>query len=72
MQTTMSNAQDQTNRDIQQLLIAADFAAHRHRAQRRKDVATNPYINHPLAVARVLAEQGGVLQVVHYEQPKAL
>lgn len=42
------------------LLSAATFAAHKHRAQRRKDADATPYINHPLAVAAVLAEEGGV------------
>lgn len=42
------------------LLDAAAFAARKHRAQRRKDATATPYINHPLAVARVLAEEGGV------------
>ncbi len=42
------------------LLRAAAFAAEKHANQRRKDRARTPYINHPLAVARVLAEEGGV------------
>ncbi|NDE02748.1 MAG: bifunctional (p)ppGpp synthetase/guanosine-3',5'-bis(diphosphate) 3'-pyrophosphohydrolase [Gammaproteobacteria bacterium] len=45
------------------LLRAAAFAADKHRNQRRKDHARTPYINHPLAVARVLAEEGGVTDV---------
>jgi guanosine-3',5'-bis(diphosphate) 3'-pyrophosphohydrolase len=46
--------------DITLLLTAADFAARKHRTQRRKDAAATPFINHPLAVARALAEEGGV------------
>ncbi len=42
------------------ILRAADFAARRHRGQRRKDEDSSPYINHPLRVARLLAEVGGV------------
>lgn len=42
------------------ILRAADFAARKHRQQRRKDEASSPYINHPLAVATLLAEVGGV------------
>jgi guanosine-3',5'-bis(diphosphate) 3'-pyrophosphohydrolase len=42
------------------LLQAAAFAAEKHRAQRREDSAGTPYINHPLAVATVLAVEGGV------------
>lgn len=40
------------------LLRALEFAATRHRFQKRKDAAESPYINHPIAVARVLAEAG--------------
>lgn len=42
------------------LLRAIDFAARKHRAQRRKDEAASPYINHPVSVALLLAEVGGV------------
>jgi guanosine-3',5'-bis(diphosphate) 3'-pyrophosphohydrolase len=48
------------NTSISLVLRAAAFAADKHRNQRRKDHARTPYINHPLAVARVLAEEGGV------------
>ncbi len=48
------------SKSIVVLLRAAAFAAEKHRNQRRKDHARTPYINHPLAVARVLAEEGGV------------
>ena len=46
--------------DIAMILRAASFAAHKHRDQRRKDASASPYINHPLALARTLAEEGGV------------
>ena len=42
------------------LLTALDFAARKHRQQRRKDTAASPYINHPIAVAELLARVGGV------------
>ena len=48
------------NRDLLTLLRAADFAARKHRDQRRKDRCAPPYINHPIQVARLLAEVGGV------------
>jgi guanosine-3',5'-bis(diphosphate) 3'-pyrophosphohydrolase len=38
------------------LLRALQFAANKHRDQRRKDAGASPYINHPIAVANVLAE----------------
>ena len=42
------------------LLAALDFAADKHRAQRRKCASDVPYINHPIRVARLLTEVGGV------------
>jgi GTP diphosphokinase / guanosine-3',5'-bis(diphosphate) 3'-diphosphatase len=42
------------------LLMALAFAAEKHRHQRRKDAAASPYINHPIAVANVLAIEGCV------------
>ncbi len=42
------------------ILSAATFAADRHRNQRRKDAEASPYINHPLALADILAREGGV------------
>jgi len=41
------------------LLRAVDFAARAHRDQRRK-CETLPYINHPVRVACLLAEVGGI------------
>jgi guanosine-3',5'-bis(diphosphate) 3'-pyrophosphohydrolase len=46
--------------DTTLILRAASFAAEKHRNQRRKDADASPYINHPLGLARVLAEEGGV------------
>lgn len=49
--------------DVSRLLFAATFAAEKHRDQRRKSVNASPYINHPLAVAALLANAGGVNDV---------
>ena len=43
---------------ISRVLSAATFAAERHRDQRRKGKDASPYINHPLALASLLAERG--------------
>ncbi len=43
------------------LLRALAFASARHSRQRRKDADASPYINHPIAVARLLAEDGRVV-----------
>jgi guanosine-3',5'-bis(diphosphate) 3'-pyrophosphohydrolase len=42
------------------ILYALHFAAQKHRDQRRKDKQHSPYINHPIAVARLLWEVGGI------------
>ena len=46
------------------LLSALGFAAKKHRDHRRKDSDASPYINHPIAVAEVLARVGGVTDLV--------
>ncbi|MGE3787481.1 MAG: HD domain-containing protein [Nitrospirales bacterium] len=43
------------------ILKALDFAAHKHRDQRRKNVEASPYINHPIELARVLSNEGGFI-----------
>lgn len=45
-------------RDLHRVLTAADFAARKHSAQRRKDPQQTPYINHPVGVALSLAAAG--------------
>ena len=50
----------QATSDAARLLAAAEFAAFKHRDQRRKGVKGSPYINHPLAVVSLLAGEGGV------------
>jgi len=46
--------------DLQDFLRAAAFAAGKHRLQKRKDADASPYINHPIEVAAVLANDGEV------------
>jgi guanosine-3',5'-bis(diphosphate) 3'-pyrophosphohydrolase len=41
-------------------LRALEFAAWKHRDQRRKDTSASPYINHPIAPATVLRIEGNV------------
>ena len=48
------------NQDFITILKAASFAAEKHRNQLRKGAESTPYINHPLEVARILAEDGQV------------
>lgn len=45
------------------LLKALAFAAAKHKDQRRKDVDASPYINHPIALADILCNEGHVTDI---------
>lgn len=49
--------------DVRSLLEAVDFAARKHKRQRRKDPEKTPYINHPIGVARILTHEAGITDV---------
>mgnify|MGYP003953552689 CR=1 FL=1 len=49
--------------DLPLLFKALSFAAKYHSGQKRKGASGEPYINHPIAVARFLAEVGQVRDV---------
>lgn len=49
-----------TSQQLGLFIKATQFAADKHRNQRRKDADASPYINHPIALANVLANEGGV------------
>ncbi|KAK2920425.1 guanosine-3',5'-bis(diphosphate) 3'-pyrophosphohydrolase MESH1 [Channa argus] len=51
------------NSDVVVLLETVNFAADKHRNQRRKDPDGTPYINHPIGVARILAHEGGITDI---------
>ena len=40
------------------ILKAFEFASIKHKDQRRKDAEASPYINHPIALAKVLTVLG--------------
>ena len=46
--------------ELGRLLEAVNFAAVKHKDQRRKDESKTPYINHPIGVAYILWKEGGV------------
>jgi guanosine-3',5'-bis(diphosphate) 3'-pyrophosphohydrolase len=46
--------------EVDLVLHATAFAAHKHRDQRRKDRAASPYINHPISLASVLVHEAGI------------
>src|SRR5258707_14084510 len=50
----------QTPYDIGLVIRAGEFAAQKHRMQRRKDSEASPYINHPIALMHVLCIDGGI------------
>ena len=49
--------------DVALLVRAIEFAARKHRLQRRKDVEASPFINHPVALMSVLCVEAGVCDV---------
>jgi GTP diphosphokinase / guanosine-3',5'-bis(diphosphate) 3'-diphosphatase len=54
---------DITTNGVSLLIEAISFAAEKHRNQRRKDAHASPYINHPIALANVLANEGHVTDI---------
>ena len=50
--------------EMAMLLKAIEFAARKHSTQRRKDEEASPYINHPIAVAHLLADTGGITDLI--------
>lgn len=46
--------------DLKLLFKALDFAAKKHRDQRRKDKDATPYINHPIELAELLVNEAGI------------
>ena len=51
------------NSDLNLLIKAMSFAAHKHKDQRRKDKEASPYINHPIGLAEVLVNVGNVTDI---------
>jgi guanosine-3',5'-bis(diphosphate) 3'-pyrophosphohydrolase len=51
---------EKTQSQLGTFVKAVAFAADKHRNQRRKDADSSPYINHPVALANVLAIEGGI------------
>jgi guanosine-3',5'-bis(diphosphate) 3'-pyrophosphohydrolase len=49
-----------TTHNLPELFSALSFAADKHRSQTRKDAEASPYINHPIQLCLVLAEEGGI------------
>ncbi|XP_066270772.1 guanosine-3',5'-bis(diphosphate) 3'-pyrophosphohydrolase MESH1-like [Branchiostoma lanceolatum] len=56
-------AVDAGNLVTEHLIECMNFAAVKHKNQRRKDPDKTPYINHPIGVAYILMKEGGVTDV---------
>ena len=50
-------AEDEKHQLISLLFKALAFSAEKHRTQKRKDIDKSPYINHPIALANILAQR---------------
>src|ERR671918_1115434 len=46
--------------DLRVILKALEFAARKHRDQRRKGAEGTPYINHPIALAHLLGNEAQI------------
>jgi guanosine-3',5'-bis(diphosphate) 3'-pyrophosphohydrolase len=46
------------------IMKAMKFSAREHRHQRRKDIEQSPYVEHPIRVAELLVNVGGISEPV--------
>lgn len=49
--------------ELKLLLRALQFAAIKHKNQRRKDVESSPYINHPISLASILCNEAHITDI---------
>ncbi|XP_043495603.1 guanosine-3',5'-bis(diphosphate) 3'-pyrophosphohydrolase MESH1 [Polistes fuscatus] len=52
------------NKLLSLIIKCTNFAAEKHKNQKRKDAAQTPYINHPIGVANILVHEGDVYDPV--------
>ena len=52
-----------TEQELKLLLKVLNFAANKHKDQRRKDAEASPYINHPISLANILCNEGHVTDI---------
>jgi guanosine-3',5'-bis(diphosphate) 3'-pyrophosphohydrolase len=50
--------------ELKLLFKALAFAANKHKDQRRKDVDSSPYINHPISLVNILCNEAQVTDIV--------
>lgn len=54
---------DSIKNEMASVVRAAYFAGEKHKDQRRSDKEETPYINHPLELASILVDEGGIEDV---------
>lgn len=64
MSASLNTSSEAAVSDVALLLHALSFAAYKHRDQRRSNREASPYINHPIDVASIIANIGGVSDLV--------
>jgi len=65
LQTGRQNMKDTSNEpQLGKIMRTLLFAASKHRNQRRKDAQASPYINHPIALATILADEVGITDTI--------
>lgn len=57
---TNNNMMNSEQNNIHRLMKALDFAAIKHKDQRRKDPNETPYINHPIGVAQIISKEANI------------
>lgn len=55
-----------------QLIKCVNFAALKHKNQKRKDSAGTPYINHPIGVAHILTDEAKIIDDINVIQAALL
>ena len=60
MPTSLTPMPESSAAALPMLARALQFAASKHRHQRRKDIHASPYINHPIAVLSILSAEAGI------------
>lgn len=59
-----STAQDEAHaKVVKEVVRCTNFAAIKHKDQRRKDKQQTPYVNHVIGVAHILVSEGGITDV---------
>ncbi|XP_059173696.1 guanosine-3',5'-bis(diphosphate) 3'-pyrophosphohydrolase MESH1-like isoform X2 [Physella acuta] len=61
--STGSSAESSQNKVCKEIIRCVNFAALKHKDQRRKDENQTPYVNHVIGVAYILTHEAGVCDI---------